>query len=426
MRIVIIGAGIAGIDLAIRLKKLGMNPVVFESNEESELVDMHDERSVNITISHRGITALEQIDCADELRKNSMHVTGRMHLINDVSHFTPYTLRPGLCLYSIDRKALMRILIKKAKEQDVEIKFGFKLENIKFFDKTCIFLHKKEVYEYTYDFLFGIDGARSRVKSLLGVPYTETQSGYIYKKIDIDSNNVSRLKLNNNSVNIWPNPKGLFFTLPNKDGSHSGLINFTSDILDELESDEKLLKLYFPNLIRDVDNFCEKFRNTRTASFKEIHCDGWFQRKSVLLMGDAVHAMMPFYAQGANCALEDVSIFCKLLEENGSDLSKTSLDFEKNRPLDAYAICELSRKNLKNLKTEENFEEYLGLRNLELALEQKFPDYFSEYSMVAFTDIPYSKILDISKKRQPILLEYSNKVIHEVSDDLIKEIYPKL
>ena len=103
-----------------------------------------------------------------------------------------------------------------------------------------------------------------------------------------------------------------------------------------------------------------------------------------------------------------------------------SLDFEKNRPLDAYAICELSRKNLKNLKTEENFEEYLGLRNLELALEQKFPDYFSEYSMVAFTDIPYSKILDISKKRQPILLEYSNKVIHEVSDDLIKEIYPKL
>ena len=423
--VIIIGAGIVGITLATRLKKMGMNPVIFEEHEERELVDVYDERSVNITISQRGIMALEKIDCADELRENSMSVTGRTYFIEGASHFSPYSLRSDLCLYSIERKTLMKILIQKAKKQGVKIHFGHKLVEVKCLNKTCFFLNKKKIYKNSYSFLFGVDGAHSKVRNSLGVPYTITQSDCIYKKIDIDSKNAIRLGLNNNSVNIWPNPKGLFFALPNKDGSYSGLINLTSKILDELEGDDKLLNSYFPDLIRNIDDFYKKFSTTSSGSFKEIYCGKWFSRNSILLMGDAVHAMMPFYAQGANCALEDVSIFCEILEGNDNDLHSASLEFEKMRPSDAYAVCDLSRKNLESLKAEGNFEEHLGLRNLDLILEQKFPDYFSEYSMVAFTNIPYDKISKISQKRQEILKEYANQIINKIPDDIINEIYLK-
>jgi kynurenine 3-monooxygenase len=426
MKIVIIGAGIAGLALAIRLKKKGMEPRLFEAREETDLVDAFDERSVNITISHRGLLALEQIGCADELRKYSMRITGRTHMLDHAAHFTPYSLRSDVCLYSIDRKDLMRILIHEAKKAGVQIEFGYKLTDIQFYDKTCVFHSKGTIHTSPYDFLFGVDGARSKVKSLLGVPYTEKQSDYNYKKIDLDAENASRLKLDDHSVAIWPNSNGLFFALPNKDGTHSGMFNITNQTLDELECNDDLLESYFPNLARDIEAFREKFRNARTTSFKEVHCDRWFSRNSVLLMGDAVHAMMPFYAQGANCALEDVDIFCKLLEEHGGDLIEASLDFEKNRPTDAYAICELSRKNLKSLKTEGDFEEYLGLRDLELQLQEKFPEYLSEYSMVAFTNTPYRTILDTAKKRQPVLSRYGSRVKHGVTDDIINEIRPRL
>lgn len=424
--IVIIGAGIAGLTLAVRLKKLGMDPVVFEENDESKLIDAHDKKSVNITISHRGIQALEQIGCASELREKSMAVTGRTHFIGDAPHFTPYTTKLNLCLYSIERKDLMRILIEKAKEKNVKIRFGFQLIKARFDNKICSLLYKDKIYEESYDFLFATDGVNSKIRNWLRVPYIISQRDYIYKKIDIDSGNASRLKLNNHSVNIWPNYKGLFFTLPNKDGSQSGLLNINSKTLDEIESNDKLLNKYSPKLIDIVDNFSEKFQTTPPGSFKEVQCSNWFARSSVLLMGDAVHAMMPFYAQGANCALEDVFIFCKLLEENRHDLKKTSLDFEKNRPSVTRAIIKLSRGNFKNLGVKNKFDRYIRIKDLELRLEKKFPDYFSEYSMVAFTDTPYDKILAISRKRKPILVEYSTKIKDEISNRLLNEVYSKL
>lgn len=425
-KIVIIGAGIAGLTLAIRLKKIGMDPMVFEEHEEADLIDVQDKKSVNITISYRGMEALEQIECANEVRLKSMEITGRTHIINGESYFTPYTSKPNHCLYSIDRKDLMKILIQIAKKENIKVRFGFKLTKARFDKKICFFSYENKIHEYPYDFLFGVDGVHSNIRNWLRIPHVVTQRDYIYKKIDIDSDNALRLKLSKQSVNIWPNPKGLFFTLPNKDGSQAGLINITSKTLDEIEINSELLKTYFPNLINAVDNFYEKFQTTPPGSFREIQCTDWFARNSVLLMGDAVHAMMPFYAQGANCALEDVSIFCKMLGENSYDLQKTSLEFQTIRPPDTKAIVKLSRGNLRNLKAEKKIDEHINIKNIELGLEKKFSDYFSEYSMVAFTDIPYNRILSISQKRQPILSEYAKKIRGEISDNLLSEIYSKL
>src|SRR6185369_17915654 len=126
-RIVIVGAGIAGLTLAIRLKKIGMDPIVFEENEEADLIDAQDKKSVNITISYRGMEALEQAECANEVRVKSMDIIGRTHFINGESYFTSYTSKPNLCLYSIQRKDLLRILIQRAKKESIKIQFGFTL-----------------------------------------------------------------------------------------------------------------------------------------------------------------------------------------------------------------------------------------------------------------------------------------------------------
>lgn len=425
-KIVIIGAGIACLNLAIRLKKMGMNPVVFEEYEESDLINAHDAKSVNITISYRGIKALEQIDCADDLRESSMNIIGRTHFIGEKPYFTPYTSKPNFYLYSIERKDLMKILIQRAKKESIKVQFGFKLTKARFDKKICYFIHEGKIYENSYDFLFGVDGVHSNIRNWLRIPYIITQRDYTYKKIDIDSDNAFRLGLSKYSVNIWLSSKGLFFALPNKGGSQSGLLSISSKILDEIEINGKLLDKYFPKLIDTIDNFCEKFKTTPPGSFKEVQCSNWFARSSVLLMGDAVHAMMPFYAQGANCALEDVSVFCNLLEENNYDIQKASFDFGIIRPSVTQDIIKLSRENFKNLGVKNKFDKYIKVKNLELVLEQKFPDYFSEYSMVAFTDIPYDEILNISQKRKPILAEYTSKANNDMTNSLLNEIYSKL
>lgn len=428
--IVIIGSGPTGLALAMGLKKIGINTIVFEQRNRTQVINGNDERSVNITLSSRGILALKQIGCSDKVIDASTGVVGRTYFIDGKSHFVPYTLLPNQQLHSIKRKNLEHILIQEAEKKRIKINFGYKLLEVNTNTSTCKFLYKGKEVRCNYLFLFGADGINSRVRDSLCMPHSMLMLDYVYKRIEIDAKNAVNIGLNNSTVNIWPNPEGMLLSLPNKDGSHSGLLHIKSNIVDDICINPKLLNDYFPILAKNIVDFPIKFHKANAGAFGTINCGRWSLRKNILLLGDAAHAMVPFYGQGTNCGFEDAKIMCDLIKKNADDIERAICVFQDIRPKDMNAVAHLSIQNLKNLEMKQSFEDYITFKNLDLALEQKFPNYHSEYFYVAFSDLPFSKILNISNKCHPILLGYTKRKAFKgkksFSEEALNEVYFKL
>lgn len=428
--IIIIGSGPTGLALAMGLKKIGINATVFEQRSKVEVINGNEERSVNITLSSRGILALKQIGCSDKVIQGSAGVVGRTYFIDGKSHFVPYTLLPNQRLHSIRRKNLEHILIQEAEKKGIKINFGYKLLEVNTNTSTCKFLYKGKEVKRNYLFLFGADGINSRVRDSLCMPHSMLMLDYVYKRVEIDAKNAVNIGLNNSTVNIWPNPEGMLLSLPNKDGSHSGLLHIKSNIVDDICINPKLLNDYFPVLVKDIVDFSIKFHKASAGAFGTINCTMWSLRKNILLLGDAAHAMVPFYGQGTNCGFEDAKIICDLIKNNSDNIERAICVFQDIRPKDTDAVANLSVRNLKNLEMKQSFEDYITFKNLDLALEQKFSNYRSEYFLVAFSDQPFSKILDISDKCHPILLEYAKRKAFKgkksFPEETLNEVYSKL
>lgn len=387
------------------------------------------DRSVNITISHRGMVALREIGCADHVESVATPISGRCFLSEErQSTFIPYSHRDGDVLYSVRRNDLQRILIECAEGHGVRILYGHKLVRVNSQKKECTFSKEGEIENLKFGFLFGADGIQSQVRQSLHVNSTSTIDGFVYKKIEVDADNAQRLGLTTNYICIWPcSMRCMFLSLPNRDGSHSGLLHMPTTSLELLEASIEYMGVAFPVLMRSIDGFSDKFLNSTTSSFGRIDCKSWFWRGSILLLGDAAHAMVPFYGQGTNCGLEDVRVLVGLIKCNRLDITKAAGIYAEIRPKSTSAISRLSLRNLENLHVKSDFSEYQTQKHIELALEQTFSDYRSEYSRVAFSDTPYEVALEISNHCSPILAKYA-KLPHVVgktsfSLDFLDEVY---
>lgn len=430
LKIIIIGAGPVGLVLAMRLKQLGFTATVYEERTRSQITAGNDERSVNITLSCRGMSALNLVGCDTTVMCFSARVEGRKYFFHGDPYFMPYTLLPDHCLYSIKRKKLEDILIQQAEKNGIEIVFNHKMTGINFNKNACIFLHDKNIKEIPYDFLFGTDGAHSRVRSNLHTSCVTTEHEFVYKRIEVDFDNARALGLDTKSVNIWLSNKGMFLTLPNNDDSHSGLLHLKSIVVDAIDTEPDLLEEFFPVLVKNISDFKTKYFQSAIGAFGSIACEKWFWRSNILLMGDAAHAMVPFYGQGTNCGLEDTTILCNLIADNSDDIKKAAHIFEKSRPKSTSAISNLSLKNLKNLEVEMDFEEHLTMKYLELEIEKRYSDYHSEYFMVAFSHLSYDEALNISNKCHHILAAYAKhtsiKGKVKFAPEILEEIHEKL
>lgn len=435
--VVIIGGGLAGSLLAIFLARRGIFVEVYESRSDLRKTKVDAGRSINLALSDRGIAALKRVGMDDYMLAKAVPMRGRMiHLPDGATTLLPYSGRTGEYINSVSRSGLNAALISEA-EKYAEIRFFFneRCKGADFETATVEFASGRKINAET---IIAADGAGSAIREALkaAIPKMKTEQNFLdhgYKELHIPpADGLNKFLLEPNALHIWPRHQFMMIALPNFDGSftctlflaHKGNPSFSS-----LNDEQSLIAFFqqeFSDALKLMPSLVKDFFNNPTGELGTLRCNPWHLDGRALLIGDAAHAMVPFYGQGMNCAFEDVCVLDSLIEKYGFDWTKVFSEFEQLRMPQASAIQQMAEENFYEMRDATADPVFRRKRELETLLEQKYPDYFSKYSMVTFREeLPYTRARDLGNAQDRLLMEIC-KNITSISELNIDEVYQRI
>jgi kynurenine 3-monooxygenase len=415
----IIGGGLVGSILACFLSKNGHSVQVFERRNDPRRNDAERGRSINLALSDRGWRALEKIGLADKVRPIAIPMKGRMiHQLDGATNFIPYG-EGNQAIYSVSRGDLNKIMIAEADEfKNTDFFFSQKCESIDFEKNTITFKHTQsgEIATHNVGLTFGADGAFSELRFAMqrtpNFNFSQTYEPYSYKELHIPDLD-GQWQLEKNALHIWPRESFMMIALPNTDGSFTCTLFASYDGengFDAIKTDadiENYFKTHFASAYDLMPDLVRDFRKNPTSSLVTMRCYPWVH-KNFALIGDAAHAIVPFYGQGMNCGFEDVNVLFELLAENSNQ--EEWLDaYQKSRKPNADAIANLALYNYIEMRDLAGRPEFQLRTKIEKRIAAHFPERFQTlYSMVTFSRLPYATALSKSKEQSELL----DKIMH--------------
>lgn len=434
-RLTIIGAGLAGSLLAIYLAKRDIMVDIYEARGDMRKEAVAAGRSINLALSNRGIAALRKVGMDEYMLAEAVPMYGRMiHTAKGDTKLLPYSGRKGEYINSVSRAGLNIALINEAEKYD-GVKFHFNTRCVEFDCKTGE-AEFEDGSTVAADTVIATDGAGSGVRDAIERDLTDFQMSQVflehgYKELHIPAADNGGFRLEKNALHIWPRHQFMMIALPNFDGSftctlflaHKGEISFEK--LTDESTVHKFFSREFPDAVPLMPTLTEDFFHNPTGQLGTIKCWPWSIDNKALLLGDAAHAMVPFYGQGMNCAFEDVRVLDSLIEKHGTEWSSVYKAYGKLRKVNTDAICDMAQENFYEMRDATADPIFQRKRELETKLEQSFPDYFSKYSMVTFReDLPYSVAKEKGNAQDRLLMEICSKVEAvtelDVNDVMIK------
>ncbi len=421
--ILIIGAGLCGSLLALRLAQRGYKVAVYESRPDLRTVDISAGRSINLALSDRGFKALRLAGVAEKAREICIPMYGRlMHDIKGNTFSSNYSGRDNECINSISRGDLNAILLTEAeKHENVTIHFNKKCTSVNIENTIAHFkdYHTKEEFSINSDVIFGTDGAGSVLRKSYYLErkflfsYSQNYLSHGYKELEIPADKLGNHQISNAHLHIWPRGAYMLIALPNMDGSFTVTLFLSYDEgkynFNNLTSEEKITEFFetqFPDALKLIPNIKEEFLNNPTGALGTVKCSPWHYQNKTILLGDSAHAIVPFYGQGMNASFEDITIFDEILNQNLGDWETVFKTYEKARKENTDAIADLAIDNFHEMKNHVANPLFKEKRILEMDLEKAFPnEYFSKYSMVTFKeDIPYADAMKKGRAQDKALL----------------------
>ena len=435
----IIGAGLVGSLQACYLQKRGYKVDVYESRSDMRKVGYIGGRSINLALSTRGWTALEKIGLADEIHKIAIPMYGRtIHGIDGSIHYQPYG-KENQAIYSVSRGELNQRLVELA-DSFPEIDFHFEhfCKNVDFKKNEIQFskgVDNDEIKVNT-DFILGTDGAFSKIRlAMQAVPrfqYSQYYIDYGYKELFIPSGPNGEFLLDKNSLHIWPRGEFMMIALPNLDGSFTCtlFLPFEGELAFDDLNNEKGVKAYFDNYFPDavqlMPSLIQDFFKNPTSALVTVRCYPWHYENAVLL-GDAAHAVVPFFGQGMNCGFEDVRIFNELMDQY-NDQEELFNAYSKLRKENGDAIAQMALDNFIEMRDKVGIPAFLEMKHIEHEImENPIYHYTSMYQYVSFSNEPYSFAYQLGK-RQYAMLEAMSKdkdIFQKIKDNNLKEYFDK-
>jgi len=401
---VLIGSGLAGGLLAAYLGRRGYEVDLYERRADPREGNIVGGRSINLAISTRGIHALEQLGIADEALRHAIPMRGRMiHDKSGALHFSPYDVDPKKCINSIGRAALNTTVIEAAqRHRNVRVHFNHKCTGVDIDSAVAHLETGNNAVTAGGDAVIGVDGAFSAVRKSMqnaigSFQYDESYLAHGYKELTIPPGPEGSWRMEKNALHIWPRKSFMMIALPNPDGS------FTCTLFWEFEGDRsfattktdddvhQFFEEEFPDAVPLMPGLLDDFRNNPTGSLVTIRCAPWFYRDKVCLVGDAAHAVVPFYGQGMNAAFEDCVVLDACLDEFPEERERAFSEYFRRRKENADALADLAIGNFIEMRDKTASRTFRAKKKLDHALEAALPGvYLPLYTMVTFTRMPYS------------------------------------
>lgn len=404
---VIVGAGLVGALWSVFLAKRGYQVDVYERRPDFRQAGYIGGRSINLAMSERGWKAVEIAGIREKIEKVAIPMPGRMmHGTDGSLTFQPYG-KEGQAIYSVSRGGLNIELVNIADEfEQVRFHFNQACRGVDLENSTLQFEDTNTGVRYAIesDLIFGTDGAFSPVRlSLQKLPRFNYSQHYIesgYKELAILPNEDGSHKMATGALHIWPRGNFMLIALPNTDGSFTCtlFLPFEGEVsFEKLQTEEQVMaffKKYFPDVIPLMPTLVQDFNENPTSALVTVRCNPWHYQHKILLLGDASHAIVPFFGQGMNCGFEDCTILDSLMDKYDEDWSAIIEEFNANRPEDANAIADLALLNFIEMRDKVADPKFLLWKKIENHLSECFPSEFqSVYSMVSFSHVPYSRAL---------------------------------
>jgi kynurenine 3-monooxygenase len=321
-----------------------------------------------------------------------------IHSKTGVTQYQAYGMEKE-CNYSVSRTALNNFLIDEAERNGVKLFFNHSLKSIDFKNRKLEFLNSQA----NYDLLFGADGAGSMVRHELVKSWGEPDLEKVewleadYKELNMPAAEGGAHRMEKNALHIWPRGSHMLMGLANGDGSFTmtlylkktGPLSF-SEVKTKKEI-QHLFESEFKDAIPLLPHYIEDFETNPQGTLGTVRCKRWAEGHSVCLIGDAAHAIIPFFGQGMNCGFEDCSVLLDLMDKFGDQWNKILPAFEAERLPNADAIADMALENWSEMKDKVADQNFLLRKKVEGWLEKQFPKHYkSRYGMVTYTLIPYA------------------------------------
>jgi kynurenine 3-monooxygenase len=401
--VVLIGAGLSGSLLAIFLSRRGYKVNLYERRPDMRKHSLSAGRSINLALSERGIHALKAVGMLDEIMELAIPMKGRMIHGKDSSlSFQPYGIKENEVIWSVSRGELNKKLMDLASLQPgVEIFFTHKCTGIDLASGTAHLENQNgEAVNVTGQTVIGTDGSASALRMDMmkagRFNYSQSYLEHGYKELTIPALPDGGFQLEKNALHIWPRGSFMMIALPNPDGTFTCTLFFPysgTHGFDDLNTEEKVLEFFsseFPDAVPLMPNLTQEFFHNPTASLITVKSDPWNYEDKVVLLGDAAHAVVPFFGQGMNCSFEDCVELDQWIEKYPNNWSQCFQAFSKSRKPNADAIANMALENFIEMRDKVAHPEFLLRKKVEQQLEQRYPQHFvSRYALVSFSTIPY-------------------------------------
>ena len=442
--VLIIGAGLCGSLLALRLGQRGFNVRVVEMRPDLRTVDISAGRSINLAFSNRGLKAIKLVGLESEVASLCIPMQGRMiHDKEGNTFLSNYSGRENESINSISRELLTALLLDEAEALDnVTISFEKRCTKVDFENKKGYFEDRisGDTFEETADLIFGTDGAGSSLRKSYFqerkflFSFSQNYLTHGYKELTIQPETNGDFKAFKNALHIWPRGDFMIIALPNLNGSftvtlflsyETGKYNFnnltTPEIVIEFFQNE------FPDALELMPDLVDEFFKNPTAPLGTVKCFPWHYKGNSLLLGDSAHAIVPFYGQGMNASFEDVVAFDHFIDLHDGNWETTLKAFEMHRKIDTDAIADLAIDNFHEMKNHVSNPIFQEKRKIEMALEAQFPEtYYSKYSLVTFKEtIGYNEAMTIGRAQDTAILNMLSS--HQISlDEDLNDVLKKV
>jgi kynurenine 3-monooxygenase len=429
-KINIIGGGLSGTLMAIYLAKRGFEINLFERRPDMRKNKISAGKSINLALSTRGLHALEKVGLDEEILADAIPMSGRMiHSKTGELTYQPYG-KDGQAINSVSRGRLNIRLLELADEfENITLHFNTKCVDLNVEEGSATFeMEDGSKKSFLSDRIIGTDGAfaatRARMQMGDRFDYNQFYLKVGYKELEIPAGAMGEFKMEKNALHIWPRGAFMMIALPNPAGDFTCtlFVPFEGEkSFDAVKTQADVQQFFaeeFPDAVPLMPTLLEDYFKNPTASLVTVRCYPWVKGDKLALMGDAAHAVVPFYGQGMNCSFEDVVVMDECIEKYGTDWNKVFDEYQKLRKPNADAISQLAIQNYTEMAEKVGDKHFLHKKHIEHDLSDLYPDKFkSQYELTTFSLSPYKYALDQGEKNDRLL----EKIIADGAEEKIKD-----